>query len=56
MSQQSTTVAEILDQATFSKGFDEEFSKACTNFEATKMLPAAIISRLKNEFNVNIVK
>ena len=49
-------VAEILDQATFSKGFDDEFSKACTAFEATKTLPANIIARIKNEYGIEIVK
>lgn len=59
MSRQSKVVAEILDQATFAKGensYDEEFGKACVSFEATHQLPANIIQRLKNEFNVTIVK
>ena len=52
-----SAVAEILDQATFAKGgYDDEFSKACMHFEATKDLPANIISRIKNEFGVEIVK
>lgn len=49
-------ISEILDQATFSKGYDEEFSKACTHFEASKDLPANIISRIKNEFGIEIVR
>jgi len=56
MSKQKNVVAEILDQATFSKGFDDEFSKAVTHFEATKSLPASIIARIKNEFGYEIVK
>ncbi len=59
MSRQSKVVAEILDQATFAKGtnsYDEEFGKACVSFEATHTLPQDIIQRLKNEFNVTIVK
>lgn len=56
MSKQPQAVAEILDQATFNKGYDEEFSKACTSFEATKQLPASIIARIKNEFGLEIVK
>jgi len=52
-----SAVAEILDQATFAKGgYDDEFSKACMHFEATKDLPANIISRIKSEFGVEIVK
>ena len=56
MSRNPQVVAELLDQATFAKGYDEEFSKACMSFEATKMLPANVIKRLKNEFNVEVVK
>jgi len=56
MSKQRGAVAEILDQATFSKGFDDEFSKAVTHFEATKSLPMSIIARIKNEFGYEIVK
>lgn len=56
MSRQSQIVAEILDQATFAKGYDEEMSKACMSFEANHILPANIIKRLKNEFGVEIVK
>lgn len=56
MSKQPHVVAELLDQATFSKGFDDEFSKACTAFEANKALPANIIARMKNEYGVEIVK
>ena len=56
MSRQPQIVAEILDQATFAKGYDDEMSKACMSFEASHSLPANIIKRLKNEFGVNIVK
>ena len=56
ISRQPNVVAEILDQATFAKGYDEEFSKACTSFEATKQLPAFIIARIKNECGIEIVK
>lgn len=56
MSKNPHTVAELLDQATFAKGFDDEFSKACTAFEANKNLPANIIARMKNEYGVVIVK
>jgi hypothetical protein len=47
-------ISEILDQATFSKGFDEEFSKACITYEASGQLPANIIARVKNEFGIEI--
>lgn len=56
MSKQPAVVSEILDQATFSKGYDAEFSKACTTFEASKVLPANIIARIKNEFGIEIIK
>lgn len=56
MSRNPGAVAELLDQATFAKGYDEDFSKACMSFEATKTLPANIIKRLKSEFNVEVVK
>lgn len=49
-------VAEILDQATFAKGYDEEFSKACTAYEAGADLSNSILARIKNEFNIEIVK
>lgn len=56
MSRNPGVIAELLDQATFAKGYDEDFSKACMSFEATKTLPANIIKRLKTEFNVEVVK
>lgn len=56
MSRQPNVVSEILDQATFAKGYDDEMSKACMSFEANHTLPANIIKRLKSEFNVEIVK
>lgn len=49
-------VAEILDQATFQKGFDDEFSKACVGFEATGRISDNVISRLKSEYGIEIVK
>lgn len=56
MSRQSGLVSEILDQAAFAKGFDEEFSKALMSFEASKTLPANILSRVKKEYGIEIVK
>ena len=56
MSKNPKAVVELLDQATFAKGFDEEMSKACVSFEANKTLPASIIARVKNEFGYEIVK
>ena len=49
-------VAEILDQATFQKGFDDEFSKACVGYEATGRISDNVISRLKSEYGIEIVK
>ena len=51
-----SAVAEILDQATFAKGYDEEFSKACTAYEAGAELTANVIARIKNEFGIEIIK
>ena len=56
MSRNKAIVSELLDQATFAKGgYDEEFSKACTLYEASHTLPKNIIERMKKEFNVTIV-
>ena len=49
-------VSDLLDQATFSKGYDDEFSKACIAYEATGMIDQPIINRMKSEFGVEIVK
>lgn len=49
-------VAEILDQATFAKGYDDEFSKACLDYEASGVISDKVISRIKQEFNISIVK
>lgn len=51
-----SAVSDLLDQATFSKGFDDEFSKACVTYEATGQISPAIINRMANEFGVEIVK
>lgn len=48
-------VSEILDQATFHKGFDQEFSNACQAYEATGSITPIIKSRIKNEFGIEIV-
>lgn len=48
-------ISEILDNATFAKGgYDEEFSKALTSFEAGGEISENVKSRLKNEFKVVI--
>lgn len=49
-------VSDLLDQATFSKGYDDEFSKACIAYEATGIIDQPIINRMKSEFGVEIVK
>lgn len=56
MSKNPSGVAEILDQATFAKGYDDEFSKACTTFEASKTLSPTIVARIEKEFGYKIVK
>ena len=48
-------IVELLDQATFAKGYDEEFSKACTTYEGSGVLPRNIIARIKNELGYEIV-
>lgn len=49
-------VSEVLDQATFQKGFDNEFSNACTAFEASGTLSSNVITRLKTEYGIEIVQ
>ena len=50
-------VAEILDQATFANnGYDDEFSKACMDFEASGTISDNVISRINKEFGIKIVK
>lgn len=49
-------VVEILDQATFAKGYDDEFSKACMDYEASGVVSDNVISRIKKEFGITIVK
>lgn len=49
-------VSEVLDQATFQKGFDNEFSNACTAFEASGTLSSNVITRLKTEYGIEIIQ
>ena len=57
VSKNKSVIVELLDQATFAKGgYDNEFGKACTTFESSGVLPAAIIERMDKEFGVKIVK
>ena len=50
-------IINILDSACFNKGgYDEEFGKAVTSFEAGGKLDGNVIARLKSEHNVNIVQ
>lgn len=52
-----TAITEILDQATFAKGgYDEEFSKACLDYEASGNISDNVISRIRKEFGISIVK
>jgi len=49
-------ILEVLDHKTFEKGFDEEFSKACLNFEASGNLPASILNRIREEEGITITQ
>lgn len=49
-----TAVLDILDKATFAKGFDNEFSQACTEFEATGRISPTVISRINKEYGILI--
>ena len=51
-----SAVSEILDQATFAKGYDEEFSKACLDYEASGNISDNILGRIKKEFGITITK
>lgn len=54
MSNNKREIVNILDSAAFSKGFDEELSKAVTSFEAGAPLTPNVIARLRNEHSVII--
>lgn len=54
ISEKPHMVSELLDQATFSKGYDDEFSNATTSFEATHSVSRNVISRLKKEFGITL--
>lgn len=47
-------VLDILDKATFAKGYDNEFSQACTEFEATGQISPTVISRINKEYGISI--
>jgi hypothetical protein len=47
-------VLEILDAATFEKGFDSEMAEAMTNFESLGTLSGHIVNRLSNERKITI--
>jgi len=50
-------VLNLVDGLSFAKGgYDEEFAKATTSLEASKMLPVNTIQRLKTEHGINIVE
>lgn len=51
-----SAIGEILDNATFAKGYDAEYSDACIRFEQTGSLPSNIVARVKREFGIDIVK
>jgi len=56
MSKGKTAIVQLLDEATFAKGYDNEFGDALMHFEATGNLPANVITRLKAETGYEIVK
>lgn len=55
MSKNPQAIAALLDQATFAKGFDAEYSNATLRFEASRTLPSTIIARIKAETGYEIV-
>lgn len=56
VSRDRSKILEVLDSKTFEKGFDEEFSKACLNFEASGSLPASILARIREEEGITITQ
>lgn len=55
MSRDFKQVLNLIDSATFEKGYDAEMSKATTSFESSKTLPSNIIERLKTEKGITII-
>lgn len=56
MTKNKAAVSSLLDQATFAKGYDNQFGDALMHFEATGHLPVDVISRIKVETGFEIVK
>ena len=56
ISRDKRKIVDILDQATFAKGYDEQFSKACTQFESSGVMPMDVAKRLHTEFGIQITK
>lgn len=56
ISQDRGKILDILDNSTFEKGYDVEFSKATQVFESSGQLPVDIIARLKREKGIDITK
>lgn len=54
-SKDAAKILNIIDNASFEKGYDAEFGEAVTSFEATKQLPINVIHRLKLEKRISIV-
>jgi len=49
------TILHVLDTFAFEKGYDDEFSKACTVFETSGQISDAVVNRLKLEKGITIV-
>lgn len=56
ISRDKRKIVDILDQATFAKGYDAQFSHACTQFESSGIMPADVAKRLQTEFGIQITK
>lgn len=48
------TILHVLDTLAFEKGYDDEFSKACTVFETSGQISDAVVTRLKLEKGIII--
>jgi hypothetical protein len=48
-------ISDILDQATFAKGYDAEYSNALMGYESNGQVAANIRQRIKSEFGIEII-
>lgn len=56
MSKDKATVLNLLDNLSFEKGYNAEFGKACMTFEAQGSISNSILSKIKLEKGITIVK